>query len=445
MTTQTTLNQPNIWKPHDGQQTRFLQSNAFEALFGGSASPGKTDCLLMESLRQIENPRYTGILFRRLFTSLEGANSLIQRSQRWFPGFGGKYNDTKHVWKFPSGARIYFGHLQHATDVMQYQSSEFGYVAFDELTEFLESQYLFMHTRARATPGLGLRVYVRAATNPGGIGHEWVKKRFVVRDIVNRKRYFATVNEQDSEVPPGTPHALSRVFYPALMKDNPNRDPEYESRIRATGDPVLIARLIEGDWDAEYIAGRIFDTWSSDNVSGEADYQPGKPVWWGCDDGYVLGKGRGDITYHPRIILFMQHNTLGGVNVFDEYVATHETHETSIKACLARPYVRPYAVYVDGSARGFRDEFVRHSIANVNGTHLVTEGIKALRRLVFDGNAQRLLKVHPRCENLVYEMPSYRTNPNEREKAGEIEPLKMNDHSIDALRYGTYHLRMAIR
>src|SRR5690242_7517444 len=100
-----------VWRPHAGQQLKFLSSPADEVFFGGAAGPGKTDCLLMESLRQVHNPLYRAILFRRTFTNLEAANGMIDRSQRWFPSLGGKYNYQKHIWVFPSGARIYFGHM----------------------------------------------------------------------------------------------------------------------------------------------------------------------------------------------------------------------------------------------------------------------------------------------------------------------------------------------
>lgn len=211
------------------------------------------------------------------------------------------------------------------------------------------------------------------------------------------------------------------------------------------------ASTSQDEFDTEYgaifgsVMGRVYDNWTVENISIHADYQPDKPVWWSCDDGYTLGKGRGDVTYHPRIIQFLQHNALGGVNVFDEYIATHETHETSIKACLKKSYKKPFAVYVPGEAVGFRDEFNRQGIANVNGTHIVVEGIKNVRRMICNAAGVRLLKVHPRCENLIYEMDKYRYDENNRTKSGEREPTKIDDHSADCLRYGTYHLRMAIR
>src|ERR1043165_690449 len=136
-----------FWKPHPGQQTNYLSSSAFEALFGGAAGPGKTDCLVMEALRQVDNPRYNGILFRRTFPRLETADGMIARSERWYTAYGGRFNASKFFWRFPSGARIYFGHMQREADKLDYQGSQFAFIGFDELTEFEESQYMYLFTR----------------------------------------------------------------------------------------------------------------------------------------------------------------------------------------------------------------------------------------------------------------------------------------------------------
>lgn len=417
-----------------------MASPAFEALTGGQAGGGKTDLLLFEALRQITHPFYTARIFRRLFPSLKGANGLIPRSQLWYPAYGGRFNSSDHVWTFPSGAKIYFSGMQYEDDKLQYQGDEITFVAFDELTEFTESQYTYMFTRVRASAP-GLRAYVRAATNPGNIGHVWVKQRFIERDIVNRLRYFAQVDGVDTEVSRDYPDALSRAFYPAAMADNPSVDPGYASRIRATGDAILIAQLLAGDWDAEYTEGRIYDNWTLDNISAAAIYDPSKPVYWGVDDGYVEGEGRGYASYHPRVILFCQDSDIGGVNVFDEYLATGETYDETIDALLAKPYRRPEIAWIDGSAAMFRAELGKRDITTANGTHKVTEGIRNVRRLIRDGNGVILLSVHPSCTNLVYEMANYRSDPKARSEAGEIVPLKVSDHSQDALRYATWHKR----
>jgi predicted phage terminase large subunit-like protein len=161
-------------KPYPGRQTEFLANPAYELGFGGSAGAGKSFCLLLELASEIDDPGYAAIAFRRTFVELE--QTLIEESKRIYPLLGGKYDEQKHLWRFPSGARIYFGHLQHVTDIKKYKGPEYGRVVFDELTTFLESQYRFMFTRLRRRDGKPC--YMRFGTNPGDIGHAWVLARF---------------------------------------------------------------------------------------------------------------------------------------------------------------------------------------------------------------------------------------------------------------------------
>lgn len=453
---------PDVWRPHAGQQTRFLSSSAFEALFGGQAGPGKTDCLVTEPLRQIENPRYNGILFRRTFARLEAADGLIARSERWYPSYGGRYNATKHYWRFPSGSRIYFGHMQHEWDKQAYQGAQFGFIGFDELTEFEESQYMYLFTRCRVPADSGLRAYVRAATNPGNDGHEWVKRRFITTDIVNRLKYFALIDGMDTVVDRNHPAALSRVFFPASMADNPsiNAD-EYRRRILLNPDPVEVARLLAGDWDAMSNAGRVYPNWSYENISDEADYHAGWDVVWGADDGYAEGRGPGTESYHPRVILIGQRTPIGGLNIFYEYYRTGvAAYEPSIHEALSQPvglpdnyqpstFKRPAGawdipdtVHIDSSAAMFKGAIRNQDLYAVGATHAVSEGIKNLRRLICDGNGVRLLKVHPRCKNLIREMASYHTGDSGAVQMGEPKPLKIDDHGPDTARYMAWPLRI---
>jgi len=432
------------WKWNSEQQLRFLGSPADEALFGGAAGPSKTECLVMEALRQIAHPKYTAVIFRRVFPSLEAANGIIQRSLDWYPAYGGQYNGSKHYWTFPSGARIYFAHMQYEKDKMLYQGAEYAFVAFDELTEFEESQYTYMLTRLRA-PAPGLRAYIRSATNPGNIGHAWVKERFVTRDIVNRRRWFATIEGKDTEVDRDHPNALSRAFYPARLQDNPDVDPGYEARILASGDQVQIDRLLHGDWDAAYTDGLIYDNWSTaedGNVTAEAEYDPEKPLYWACDDGYVYGDGPGYANYHPRIILFVQDNDIGGLDVIDELVETHENPSDTVDRALNdRPYRRPSMVYVPGDAAVLRGEITKQSLHSINATHRVSEGIKVVRALIQGGDGIRRVRVHPRCQHFIYEFGHYRNDLKGRAQVGELIPLKVDDHTPDAFRYIAYHRR----
>jgi predicted phage terminase large subunit-like protein len=243
------------WMPNPGPQTAFLRSGAFEVLYGGAAGGGKSEALLVEALRYAHRPGYSAVLFRRTFPELQ--QSLMLRSHELYPRLGGVYRVQEREWRFPSGARIRFGHLSDKRAHFLYQSAEFAYIGFDELTSFEEEQYLYLFSRARSVAGVPVRV--RAATNPGGVGHEWVKARFIDKLEPTRVRFFKRVDEVDVEVSRETGGALSRQFIPATVRDNPQimaSDPLYLERLNAL-PLVERERLLHGNWDIQPV-GNVF-------------------------------------------------------------------------------------------------------------------------------------------------------------------------------------------
>src|SRR5262249_12208018 len=151
-----------LWTPHPGPQTEFLQSDAFEALYGGAAGGGKSWALVHDALRGVGNPHFVGILFRNSFPGL-GKNPLPE-AKRTYPRLGAAYSEGKKLWTFPSGALIYFGYLERDADDDQYQGAEFQYVGFDELTHFNRYQFTYLISRLRGPHGIKPRI--RATTNP---------------------------------------------------------------------------------------------------------------------------------------------------------------------------------------------------------------------------------------------------------------------------------------
>lgn len=153
-----------IWKPQ-AKQILMMSRAEDEGLYGGAAGGGKSDYMVAEALRQVEIPNYRGLILRKTFPEL---TDLIDRSteiySKAFPK--AKYNDSKHVWKFPSGAKIYFGSLQHTKDKYKYQGKRYDFIGFDELTQFTWEEYSYLMSRNRAG-GPGTRVYMRATANPG--------------------------------------------------------------------------------------------------------------------------------------------------------------------------------------------------------------------------------------------------------------------------------------
>ena len=204
-----------IWTPQP-RQAAFMARFEDEALYGGAAGGGKSDCALAESLRQVHIPYYRGLILRKTYPQL---SELTDRSAELFRAAypSARYNDSKHVWVFPSGAKIYFGSMQHTDDRLNYQGKRYDFIDFDELTQFTWDEYSYLFSRNRPN-GPGTRCYMRAQANPGGIGHGWVKARFITP-----AKPMTTIWEKLAvRMPDGAEQVRwrSRIFVPSTVFDN---------------------------------------------------------------------------------------------------------------------------------------------------------------------------------------------------------------------------------
>ena len=220
------------------KQERFLKSDAFETLFGGAAGGGKSYGQLIDALLYaLKYPKSKQIIFRSTFADLE--KSLIRVSLNLYPLSIADYNSSKHTWKFNNGSIIDFGYIQYEKDVYQYQSAEYDVIRFDELTHFTEFMYTYMISRCRGANPYPKRI--KSSTNPGGVGHAWVKERFI--DIGEPNVIHNCKLETGEEV--------TRIFIPSLVTDNKfmlEYDPDYIKRLDALPEKERKA-LKYGDWD----------------------------------------------------------------------------------------------------------------------------------------------------------------------------------------------------
>ncbi len=284
------------------RQYEFHQSTAKYRLFGGAAGPGKTKALLWEAIRQaLGNPGVDTLLLRRTFPELEA--SLLSYFRRDVPReFYRNYNDSKHVVTWHNGSRTRFGHCQHENDVYQYQGAEYLFIGIDELTHFTLRQWQFLTSRNRC-PVPGTIPSMAGATNPGNVGHGWVKALWI-----------------DKRAPGGMERpekydAGDYAFIRATLADNPiyADDREYKKTLDAL--PTHLRRaFLEGDWDV--FAGQYFDAFNRELHTARPENLELKswwPRWISIDWGFE----------HPSAVLWHTAAPDGTVVTYRELVQNH--------------------------------------------------------------------------------------------------------------------------
>jgi phage terminase large subunit-like protein len=227
------------------RQAEFLELTCKEALYGGAAGGGKSEALEIWLAEGVHIPDYSAVVFRRTYPQLLGNDGLIQKAKNIYPAMGGKWNAQIKAYVWPNGATIKFSHLQHEKSVDDHQGPSYHRVAFDEITQFTEYQYLYLLGRIRKAPDFPIYTGIRVAGNPGGEGHLWVKRRFVTQ--------AAMTDLQGMDVRAQSKKGQiywhqGRAFVPARLPDNPHLDIEDYIENLSHLPPVTRARMLNGDW-----------------------------------------------------------------------------------------------------------------------------------------------------------------------------------------------------
>ncbi len=394
-----------------------LRDKSLTVLLSGGSGGGKSRCAA-EKIHAflLKYPGAIGLAVRK---TREAANkSCVPTLWKVMGGVksGIDWNKSDNIFRYPNGSVLYTGGLKDEDQRESLRSiggdGGVDIIWIEEATALVEQDYNELLARLRHTAADWRQIIL--TTNPDAPSH-WINQRL----IIGREAH---------------------VYYSVAM-DNPYLPDSYFDTLKTlTG--TQYQRLVLNRWvQAEGVVYDNFSLEDDGNVSEEAEYNPNWPIVWGVDDGYAHGGGEGTISHHPRAFVLAQFTPQGGVNIFAEYGATLEVEETSLKNVLEMGYPAPDIAYVDSSAAQLKGRIHNTGIQTFGGTHVVTEGIKNVRRLICDGNGVRLLRVHPRCTRLINEFLSYAYGDNMTAVNGERKPEKVSDHFLDGCRYLCYVLR----
>ena len=430
-----------IFEPNPGPQTDFLASTEQEVLYGGSAGGGKSYAMIADPVRYLNNPNARMLLVRR---STEELRELISVSKQLYPKAipGIKFMERDKTWVAPSGATLWMSYLDRDDDVMRYQGQAFNWIGFDELTQWpTPYPWNYMRSRLRTTKASGLPLYMRATSNPGGPGHQWVKKTFIDPQTPN-KSFWATDPDTGEIIcwPKGHTKEdeplFKRRFIPANLFDNPYlaEDGMYEANLLSLPEHQR-RQLLEGDWDIN--EGAAFPEFNRKiHVVEPFDIPNNWPRFRACDYGYSSYTGVVWIVVAPdeQLIVYreMYVNKVLATDLADMILETeseekirygvldsslwHKRGDTGpslaeqmiVRGCRWRPADRSKGSRVSG-----KNEIHRRL--------QVDEFTEQPRMVIFNS-----------CKNLISQLPAIPLDKNNPEDVD----TKSEDHLYDALRYG---------
>lgn len=436
-----------MWRPQP-KQAAFMARPEYEALYGGAAGGGKSDALVIEALRQVGIPHYKGLIVRKTYPQLA---ELIDKSLHYYPRAypGARYNASAHTWTFPSGAKILFGSMQYTKDRTRYQGQAYDFIGFDELTHFIWDEYSYLFSRNRPN-GPGTRVYIRASANPGGVGHGWVKERFVTAG-----KPMTTIWEDVAWTDPaGREHRArqSRIFVPASVYDNRallDNDPDYVRRLASMPEAERKA-LLYGDWDT--FSGQVFTEWRNDpdhyedrlwtHVVRPFLVPESWRIWRSFDWGYSrpFSVGWYAVDHERRMYRIRElYGCTGTPNTGVQWEPSRVAQE--IRRIEGEdPNLKDRKIFGVGDPAIWQSDgtesigalMERERVYFEKGDHNRIGGkMQVHHRLAFDGDGRPMLQVFDTCRHFI------RTVPNLVYDETDVEDIDTDgeDHIYDELRY----------
>ena len=409
------------------RQTVFHTMVADEKLYGGAAGGGKTAAIVAESgTLALEYPGIPINMFRRTIPELKA--TIIPEIYRQF----GEYIKAGHmVWKgqdrkfeLSNGSTIQLNYLDNDNDIYRYQGAEMPVIAVDELTQFPQAWIEYLLTRNRTSNANWPTIFM-AGTNPGGIGHGWVKSRYI--DPVSPET-INTINLEGGAT-------VTRVFIPAKVTDHPIQKfkEDYQRKLSAISDVDLRRALRDGDWDV--FAGQVFKEFRRDIHVVDPFEIPDHWQRWRAMD-YGNKNSVGWFTLDPqseRIYMYREYRTEDFVDIptKSKLIQQFEAGEP-VSYGLADPSIW----------NGQGDHNTGKSVATMFSNEGITwmpanndrrAGLAVVHdHLAIQKDGKPKLQFFSTCTSIIRTLPSL---PYDKFKVDDVD-TKADDHDYDMLRYG---------
>ena len=399
---------------------------------------GKSYAVLADPVRDMGHPQFNGLIVRK---TTEELRELITKSQELYPKVfpGAKWSERKMTWRMPTGGQLWMSFVERDADVSRYQGQAFNYIAFDELTQWA-TPYCWDYLRSRCrTTAPDLTCYMRATTNPGGIGHNWVKKMFIDPAPWGEPFWATDIETGEPMTSSKTgKYLFKRRFIPSKLEDNPYlADTPYGTMLESLPENQR-KQLLEGDWDA--VTGAAFGEWNRKIHTIEPFEIPQQ---WrrfrSCDYGYSSHSGVLWFAIDPdtdQIIVYRELYTKGVQAADLSRMVKRIEYENEERVSYG---VLDSSVWDQRGDRGpsMAEQMIRAGVAwrpsdRSKGSRVA--GKNELHRLlqVDEFTGEPRIVFFNTCVNTIAQLPVLPLDTNNVEDVD----TKAEDHLYDALRYG---------
>jgi phage terminase large subunit len=407
--------------PLQPKQREFSDTFVKFRLYGGAKGGGKSYSMRSECVRQcLSAPGVRGLALRRTMPEIQ--ENMVTPMMLEIPNSIYSYNAQNHIMTFFNGSTLRFSYCRNTKDVLNFQGIEYDFIAIEELTHWKESEFRILSGSLRTTKK-GIIPNFFGSTNPGGIGHGWVKRIFIDRDF------------REGE------HPEDYAFIPAKVWDNEilmQRQPDYLKTLQALPEEERRA-FLEGDWDV--FKGQYFKEF-------RREYHVCSPFYPKKEDGVTKRIIAFDYGYAaPSCVLWGAQYASGRVVIYRElYVTEHTYSQLAKKIIDMTPEMKEINAVIcdpaivekrnEATSSTGKQEMAKCGLHIIGGDNRRVDGWHNVRKYLQlyetpAGETISLLQITENCENLI------RTLPQMIHDSRNVEDMDttVEDHPSDSLRY----------